>query len=162
MELKRRWDHKKVLVRGYFGLLAIYLVVGLTPARAVEYEVTTQIVIPKIGLNADVMSMSMRDGVLETPDNAVGSYSRAENKTFLVGHASGVFGELDKIAVGDEIDYDLLKYTVAKIEIVKKDQIAMNALLAPADTDTIVIMTCAGEMRNNGDSTHRLIITASV
>jgi sortase (surface protein transpeptidase) len=36
----------------------------------------------------------------------------------------------------------------------------MKELLKAEDTDTLVLMTCAGELMSNNDATHRLIVTA--
>ncbi len=42
----------------------------------------------------------------------------------------------------------------------EKSMISMSELLKADDKETIVIMTCAGESLENGDATHRLIVTA--
>ena len=162
MELKRSWRLKKSLSVVFFAILAVYIFIGLTPAKAVEMEAATDIKIPEIGLSADVTLLTMEHGMLKTPDKIVGSYSRAKNKTFLVGHSFGVFENLDKLNVGDEIYYDLVNYKITNIEILEKSDISMDALLAPADVDTIVLMTCAGEVFSDGDASHRLVITAVV
>lgn len=158
--MRRSWDARKIVVVGYFALLLVYLLIGLTPARAAEYEAATEMRISKIGLVTDVVPMQIERGVLTTPDSVVGSYSRALNKTFLVGHSSDVFSGLELVEVGDEIVYDLVSYTVKKVEVLKKSEINMDLLLLPEYKDTIVVMTCAGEMLSGGDATHRLIITA--
>ena len=160
MELRNSWDLQKVLIAVFFVILGLYLAVGLTPVRAAEAEAATEITVPKIGLTTGVALLSMENGKLNTPDEMVGSYSRANNKTFLVGHSVGVFRDLGELELGDEIYYDLVNYVVVNIEILEKNSISMNKLLAPADVDTIVIMTCAGELTGTGDASHRLIITA--
>lgn len=162
MEIGRSWDLRKVVAAVYVGLLCMYLLLGLTPAQATEYEAATSIEIPSIGLVADVELMKMKNGKLATPDDAVGGYSGAANKTFLVGHVSNVFRDLQDVRVGDEIVYDLVRYNVSKVEVLKKSDINMDLLLLPEEKDTIVVMTCAGERISAGDATHRLIITASV
>lgn len=162
MELRKSWDLRKIVVVGYFVLFLIYILIGLTPAEATNYKPDTEIEIPAIGLSSDVISLKMDGPRLQTPDDVVGSFSRSKNKTFLVGHASGIFSNLVDVKIGDEITYDLLTYIVKKVEIVEKSQINMDLLLLPEDVDTIVIMTCAGEELGGGDATHRLIITAEV
>ena len=37
----------------------------------------------------------------------------------------------------------------------------MEEILSPAETNTIIIMTCAGEPLPGQDATHRLIVTAT-
>lgn len=160
MELKKSWDFRKFMVGAFFTMLTLYLLIGLTPAKATEVDVATEIKIPKIGLSSDVTLLTMNQGMLKTPDVVVGSYSRNKNKTFLVGHSTGVFGDLDKLELGDEIYYDLVSYTIVDIDVLQKSDISMDRLLAPADIDTIVVMTCAGELFSGGDASHRLIITA--
>lgn len=161
MELKNRWSLRRVVPAVFGGCVILYLLVGLTPAQATDFEPATEIEIPSIGLHADVAPMTMRDGVLKTPDAMVGSYSRAKNKTFLVGHSVGVFQNLSNVNVGDSVVYDLVHYTVTSVDVVEKSEIKMDELLLPSEKDTIMIMTCAGELLGGGDATHRLIITAS-
>ena len=160
MELKKSWDFRKFMVGAFFAMLTLYLLIGLTPAKATEVDAVTEIKIPKISLSSDVALLTMNQGVLKTPDTVVGSHSRNKNKTFLVGHSTGVFSDLDKLELGDEIYYDLVSYTVVNIDVLQKSDISMDRLLAPADIDTIVVMTCAGELLSGGDASHRLIITA--
>ena len=162
MEIRKSWDLCRVVAFGYIGLFCGYLLFGLTPVKATEYEAATNMEISSIGLMADVSLIGIDDGKLATPDSVVGSYSRARNKTFLVGHASGVFQDLSKIEIDDVITYDLVEYIVTKVEILEKSEINMDLLLLPEEKDTIVVMTCAGEMLGGGDATHRLIVTASV
>lgn len=164
MELRRSFDLRKVTILTYFVLMAFYVLFGFTPTpvEATKYEVSSELTIPSIGLSSDVTSMKLYDGQLDTPDTIVGSFSNAENKTFLVGHRKGVFSELENVEVGDEIIYDYTTYVVQKTEVLAKDEISMNALLRAEDVETLVVMTCASEDLPGGDATHRLIITASV
>ena len=98
---------------------------------------------------------------LKTPSSIVGSYSKFNNKTLLIGHSTTVFDSLDKVKIGDNVEYSDNNYKVKKIEYLEKAEINMNELLKEDKKDTIVIMTCAGELLENGDATERLIITAS-
>mgnify|MGYP003312839861 CR=1 FL=1 len=43
----------------------------------------------------------------------------------------------------------------------EKSMINMAEILQEEDKDTLVLMTCAGEDLGNGDSTHRLLVTAT-
>lgn len=160
VELGKTFDIRKCLTRLFFLLLAFYILIGLTPVKAAEIEPATEIKIPEIELSSGVALLNMENGKLSTPDELVGSFSRAENKTFLVGHSVGVFKNLDLLEVGDVITYDLVNYTIVDMKLLAKSEIVMDELLSPASVDTIVLMTCAGELTDNGDATHRLIITA--
>ena len=46
--------------------------------------------------------------------------------------------------------------------MLEKADVDMNKMLAPAEKDTLVIMTCAGMDLGNGDATHRLVLTATI
>ena len=160
MEFRKSLDFRRIVVTTYFIALGIYLLVGLMPAQAVSPEAVTEIEIPAVGIFSDVTMMKYDGNKLSTPDDMVGAYTRNYNKTFLVGHSTGVFSNLSKVNVGDVITYDLIKYAVKRIEIIEKSEISMDNLLSAEEKDTIVLMTCAGTLLNNGDATHRLIIFA--
>ena len=161
MELKRHFDLRYIFVGLYVLLFVTYIIVGLQPAEAAaNYEISANLSIPAIGLRSDVTELTLRDGNLDTPDTIVGSYSRADNKTLLIGHSTTIFERLNEIRLGDTIEYDNASYTVISYKIQAKPDISMAHLLKRADEDTIVLMTCAGELLENGDATHRLIITA--
>ena len=161
MELRQRLDPRVIFTGLYAVLLAIYIIVGLQPVGAAELEVAAEVSIPAINLTSDVTNLELNGNKLDTPGTIVGSYSQAENKTLLIGHSTTVFRDLDKVKVGDEIDYDGKVYKVLKSETLEKSEIDMRKLLKAADEDTLVIMTCAGELLDGGDATHRLIITAA-
>ena len=162
MEIKAKLDFRRILALLYVVCFGIYLVVGLTPAEAAHYNVITEIKIPAIQLESEVAALKLENRRLETPAEIVGSFSRAENKTLLIGHASTVFNNLSEVEVGDEIFYDGKVYLVGKIETVPKEEVKMEELLDAAEVDTLVMMTCAGEDLGNGDSTNRLILTAEI
>ena len=163
MEIRRSWrswDFRKVFGIVYFGALFIYLVVGLAPVEAKDYEAATEISIPTIGLESDVVTVNMVGNEFPTPEEIVGRFTWAKHKTLLFGHASTVFPRLKELQVGDIIYYDGDTYMVSQMEISPKAEISMNKVLAAAEQDTIIMMTCAGEDLGGGDATHRLIVTA--
>ena len=160
MELRRRLDFRYLFVFIYATLFLIYVIVGLQPAQAVNPAVTGTLSIPGIGLASDVGALSLQDYHLETPDTIVGSYSRAKNKTLLVGHSTTVFQDLDEVKMGDEVFYNGKKYVVTQRVVLAKEEIKMGNLLKAEDRDTLLIMTCAGELLGGGEATHRLIVTA--
>ena len=160
MELKHRHDWRKLISVAYILAFAVYVAIGLQPAEAKHYDVSGDILIPAIDLISDVTTLTLHDNKLDTPDTIVGEYSRNASKTFLIGHSSTVFKDLYKIKASDRIYYDNTEYKVVGLETLEKSEIDMNAVLAPAKKQTLVIMTCAGESLGNGDATHRLIVTA--
>ena len=162
MELRTRLNPKKVFIGVYFLAFAVWLIVGLQPVGAANYNIVGALSIPEINLSSNVAAVEVENGHLETPNNIVGSYSRADNKTFLFGHSSTVFANLNDLKIGDEINYNGDTFYVSKIDVLPKSEIRMSQLLKTADKNTLVMMTCAGTDLGDGDSTHRLIITASV
>lgn len=162
MELKKRLNLRKVLVAGYFVVLAIYLGLGLMPAEATTaYEISAELAIPSIGLATDVTKLHLNDnGILDTPDTIAGSYTQAKNKVLLIGHSSTVFQDLKNVKIGDKITYNDKSYSVTVLSLTVKPEIDMREVLAAADEDTIIIMTCDGMMLENGDATHRFMVTA--
>lgn len=160
MELKRHLDLRYVFVGLYVLFIVVYVVIGLQPADAINYEISADLEIPAIGLESGVTKLTLQDGRLNTPDTIVGSFSRAEHTTLLIGHSTTVFRHLDSVRVRDEIKYDYESYYVTDIEVESKADISMSKLLKDSSIDTLVLMTCAGELLDNGDATHRLIITA--
>ena len=161
MELKKRLNPKTVLIGLYAVVFAVYVIIGLRPAEAARsYEISAMLSIPSIGLVSDVTNLQIEDHELKTPDHIVGSFSRAENKTLLIGHSSTAFQNLNRLDVGEEISYGDHIYMVQKVEVLEKSAIDMSKLLKKADEDTLVVMTCAGTDLGDGDATHRLIVTA--
>lgn len=160
MELKKRLDFRKVFLALYFTFLIVYIVIGLRPAGATNYEISAELTIPSIGLVSDVTTLSLIEHSLETPDTIVGSFTNRPHKTLLIGHSSTVFKRLWQVQIGDEITYDNTAYHVISSAIYAKEDINMEQVLSAETTDTIVIMTCSGTDLGNGDATHRLIITA--
>ena len=160
MELKRHLNLRYIFVGLYVILFVAYIVVGLQPAGATQYEISAELSIPGIELESDVTKLALHDGRLDTPDTIVGSYARYEDKTLLIGHSTTVFEHLSDVQIGDEITYDNVNYYVVSRYVQAKQDISMHKLLASEDSETLVLMTCAGELLGNGDATHRLIITA--
>lgn len=160
MKLRKSLDSRAVFTFLYFASLLVYLVIGFLPADAAEYDISTNIMIPSINLESDVATLHLDNNELKTPDTIVGRFTMAKHKTFLVGHASTVFRDLNKLEIGAKIIYDDSKYEVIETEILEKNTINMMELFAETDEYTLVIMTCAGEDLGGGDATHRLIVTA--
>lgn len=160
MELKRRFSFRKLFTIVYIVAFLTYVAVGLLPADGIAYTIDGGLLIPSIDLVSGVTKLELKDSRLNTPDSIVGSYSRNPNKTFLIGHSSTIFRDLDEVKVGDQIIYNNVEYKVADMEVVKKSDVDMTNLLKAEKEDTLVLMTCAGEPVGQKDATHRLIVTA--
>lgn len=160
MELKRSFGFRKAFTILYIVVVFVYFIVGFIPADGTAYTIDGGLVIPSIDLVSGVTKLELKDRKLNTPDSIVGSYSRNTNKTFLIGHSTTVFKNLDQVEVDDSVMYNNVEYKITNMEIFKKSDIDMNDLLKPELEDTIVIMTCAGDPMNEHDATHRLIVTA--
>lgn len=137
-----------------------YLLYGLLPAEASSYAVSSNLIIPSIGLTSDVTTVTIEDGALPTPDTIVGSYSDKANKVFLFGHSGTVFEKLNEVQVGDKLFYSGKEYIITAYSMYAKPEIDTSQLLSSSKRDSIVLMTCAGEYYENGDSSHRLIVSA--
>ena len=162
MELRKHLRLRYVFIGLYLVVFLAFLIYGLKPAEAAEaYEIGGEVAIPSIGLQSEVAVLGLEDGELKTPDLIAGSYTRAENKSLLIGHSTTVFRDLDKVELGDLIEYNGETYEVRMIDMVAKDKVNMNELLRTSEKDTVVIMTCAGKLLDGGDATHRLILTAT-
>lgn len=167
MELKHRIRSRHVFAIVYFACLFGFLIFNIansntsdTHADSQNFNADASIIIPSIGLRANVFNMTLEDGELNVPDYDAGSYSRADNKTFITGHRSTVFSDLDETNVGDEIIYEGRLYQIISSVVMRKPDVSMNNILRATTRDTLVLMTCAGESLENKDATHRLIITA--
>ena len=161
MELRKRLNPRIVFIVVYVVLFLAYIIYGLQPAEAAHsYEVATELKIPSIGLVVDVTKLDLVGNELKTPDTIAGSYTQAENKTLLIGHSTTAFSHLDGVKIGDELEYNGQEYKIVRATLAVKEVIDMDELLAPAEEDTLMIMTCAGTLLGGGDATHRLIVTA--
>lgn len=160
MEIGKRLNPKHIFNALYVVAFLVYVVVGLQPAEATNYTIDTKLLIPSISLESDVTKLQLEKNGLNTPDEIVGSFSAEKNKTLLIGHASTVFSHLNEVNVGDIVSYYDKKYSIIDKIVLDKQDIFMADLLESAKTDTLVIMTCAGEMLENGDATQRLLLFA--
>jgi len=141
-------------------MLPLYLYIGFQPVSSVEASNYPLLEIPEIGLSTPVLGLELKDRQLIAPADVAGSYSQAENKTFIIGHSSTVFQKLKLLGIYDEFTYGGKTYQVTNLATLEKANIDMQEILAPASEDTVVIMTCAGIALPNQDASHRLIVTA--
>ncbi len=159
-----QWTKRRTRI-AYVALFAIVLPLcfyfGFQPVSSVEASNYPILNIPTIGLSTPVLKLTIQDRQLIAPDDIAGSYSQAENKLFIIGHSSTVFQKLDMLKIYDQFTYESKTYQVTNLAILEKANIDMREILAPADQETIVIMTCAGTPLANQDATHRLIVTAT-
>jgi LPXTG-site transpeptidase (sortase) family protein len=160
MELKRGISFRKIFTFVYVIAFLGYLVGYFVPADGTAYTMDGGLVIPSIDLISGVTKLELKDRKLNTPDTIVGSYSNHTNKTLLIGHSTTIFKNLYQAKIDDSILYNNIEYKISNMEIFEKSDIDMKELLKAEDTDTLVLMTCAGELMSNNDATHRLIVTA--
>lgn len=162
MLIKKSPDLRAVFLSIYIAFFAAYLFVGLQPAGAESYEISALLEIPTINLTSDVTTLHQDGRNLTTPDQIVGSFTRSKHRTLLIGHSTTVFQNLWQLQNGDKIIYDDTLYVIENIETIEKSSVDMEELLrSSSSNDSLVLMTCAGDLLGNGDATHRLIITAS-
>lgn len=144
-------------------MLPVYLFIGFQPAVPADAASYPQLEIPSIGLKTPVASIELTDDhQLIAPAAIAGIYTQAENKLFIIGHSSTVFKKLNQASLGDTFVYDSKTYRINNIETLLKSDISMRKILQPEDTETVIIMTCAGTPLPDQDATHRLVITATI
>ena len=164
MELKRGFKPRTILITLYVVAFVLYIIYGLQPTGATgisDQDNISRLVIPSVALESDVQQLELSGGELKTPGSVVGEYSRNDDTTLLIGHASTVFSRLRDIRLGDLILLDGESYEVKKIRLSLKDDIDMDELLNESGHETLVLMTCAGRILDDGDATFRLIVFAS-
>lgn len=159
MELKKRFNVRKLLIFVYFAAFGVYLAVGFMPAEASKSS-SGMLSIPKIDLVSEITDVELINNKLETPDTIVGRYSTSDSNDFLFGHSTTVFADLNKMSLNDLINYNGREYRVVRIDMMPKSMIHMSELLSDRKIDSVTIMTCAGELYENGGASHRLILTA--
>ena len=160
MELRRKLDFKATFVLFYCVCFVLFCYIFIRPAVASEYKIDSYLIIPKIDLSSGVTTLSMQNGKLDTPDDIIGSYSITSSKTLLIGHSTTVFDNLHNSNIGDVILYDKNSYTITSKSIMPKNEINMSKILESSARKTIILMTCAGELYEGGDASHRLIVSA--
>lgn len=153
-----------------------------------DYRVATDvpraIYIDKIGVAARLLPMSVNaDNSMQAPINTndggwyTGSAKPGQPGALVVdGHASktgtnyGLFGNLDKLTVGDKItiergDSTRFTYAVAYIEEVPEDHVDMKKVMVPYGdaAQGINLITCSGEWTRDGKTLdHRIIVYATL
>lgn len=158
------WSRRaiRVFVAGFFLImLPIYLYIGFQPAASIEAASYPELDIPSISLNTPVAPLQLTNRQLIAPGNIAGVYSANPNKTFIIGHASTIFKQLHQVQVNDTFTYAGKTYRIIQTETLEKSAVNMRQILAAAETDTIIIMTCAGTPLAGQDATHRFIVTAT-
>lgn len=157
------WSKRTVrvfLVAFFLIALPIYTYIGLQPASSIEASHYPKLKISSISLETPVATLELVDHQLIAPVSIAGSYQPNPTKTFIIGHSSTVFKNLSKLINDEKFIYNEKIYKIIKIETLTKEAVNMPKILAPTETETIILMTCAGEPLPNQDATHRLIITA--
>lgn len=157
------WSKRQIKVAmTVFYMIAIpaFIIVGLQPAQAANVDGLPTLSIPAVSIETPVSESSLDGKQLSVPDAIAAEYSEDPSKLFLMGHSSTVFKNLKNIEVGDEVYYNGNKYIVNDVAIKPKSAIKMKEILAPAEHETVIIMTCAGKSLGANDYTHRLIVTA--
>lgn len=138
---------------------SLFIIVGCQPTAtdAVNYP---ELIIGSIDLDSPVEPIEPVDRQLEAPATIAGAYSQHNNKTLIIGHSTTVFKELHNVKIGEELTYGNRQYLIVDTETVLKKDVNMKAILQGSERETLIIMTCAGELLENQDATHRLLVTA--
>ena len=150
----------------YAILIPAYFIIGFHPATAIsdsldaaEITSVSHLSIEGINIDASIIDIPLIDNHFSTPDYDIGRYISQSGTTFLFAHSISAFQHLDEVTSTDHILYDGHTYHITDISTPRVTDISMSSLLDQSE-DTLILMTCAGELRA-GDYTHRLIITAT-
>lgn len=141
-------------------MLPIYIFIGLQPVPSADATSLPRLEVPSINLTTPVATLEVEDRQLTAPNTIAGVYYSAQNKSFIIGHSSTVFQQLDQVHVNDIFTFDDKTYQIQELKTLLKSDIDMDEILQNESEPTIIIMTCAGQPLANQDATHRLIITA--
>ena len=163
MKIQKKANFRRIFAVIYVAVAFSFITIGLQPAEAAKYDISAFLNIPSAGVISSVTKLELQNHELKTPNRIVGSYTRqGSNRTLLIGHSTSVFSGLKYVNLGDMVFYGQHFYRVEDIVTIPKEKIDMNKLLKASEyePDTIILMTCAGELYGEGDATHRLIITA--
>ncbi len=128
--------------------------------KSVDASSDERLFIPAIGLISRVKNISRTNNSLEVPDYDAGAYLPSSRKTVLIGHSSTVFKNLHQLRLQDELTFDSVNYQIKKIEILDKQTVDMQRIVADTSHKTLILMTCYGDPLGHQDYSHRLIITA--
>ena len=157
----RSYRALRVAVVAFFTIvLPIYIFIGLQPVSSAAGENYTSLVIDEIGLDTPVAELELNNQELIAPASIAGVYNQHNGKLFIIGHSSTVFQHLSEVTPGAVITYDDNHYLVTEAITVAKSTIDMSKILAGADQETLILMTCAGQSLPGQDATHRFIATA--
>lgn len=149
-----------IFIAFYAVFLAAYIIIGLQPAEAASYKISSNISIPSINLTSGITKLTLENGQLSIPDDIIGEFYSSKKNVLLLGHSTSSFQNLENVKLEDIINYNDKTYRVSDIKIVEKESIKMTELLKSTGTSKLTLMTCAGTLLPNQDATHRLIITA--
>ena len=161
MKIRQILDYRSAMAIICAAICTFCLLKYFQPAEAIQYDITGNLSIPSIDLKSDVAGLSLEDGKLDTPKYIVGSYTKHKNTTLLIGHSNTVFSDLKNVQIGEKVIYNNAIYNIYKSEVAEKTSIVMKDLLSENETDTLILMTCHGQLYGDGDASHRLLIFAS-
>ena len=161
MRLKRHYSRQIFIGIYLFTLMAI----GYLGFQIHTVEANSNLVLeaPKIGLKSEIKVLNLNDDyTLTAPDRIAGLYYAAENNTFIIGHSSTVFSNLQDLKINDQIQLDNHSYKITKLFSQNKNSISMSKILEPKAVPTLTLMTCHGEKVADNDYSERLIISAEL
>lgn len=148
-----------------------------TPVPLETFEAPVQtLTIPAIRISASLVPMGVRpDGYMDLPysPHQVAWYDFTRkpgtggNAVFsahvdYINYGPAVFWNLSKLRLGDDVaiklaDGTVLHYSVTESYVVPLQQLDLRGILAPTETETITLITCAGAFAND-DYSHRVIV----
>lgn len=156
---------------------------GPAPVSAIQAPVATsslpsRIIIPALSINAHVQDLGVNSiGNMQAPNNFVdvgwykyGTVPGYRGSAVIDGHVdnglglAGVFTDLNKIQVGDDVDVQtiggtVLKFVVADVQIYPYQSVPTDQVFSLTDAARLNLITCDGTWVNGQDTyNERLVV----
>jgi LPXTG-site transpeptidase (sortase) family protein len=148
------------------------------PAPPADYQISSStlrytpvlraegIAIPRIGLDSQIIDMSLRGGEWPVPNFAVAHLAESANpgdigNAVFAGHVTDVFARLDELVLGDEIVLWAAddRHTFRVIETKTVRNTDTSVLADRPGQATVTLITCAGRwIPWDNDYDHRWIV----
>ena len=135
-----------------------------TSAKTAASTAGANLVIPSLGIATSVSASNLSNHELSVPSSSVSYYG-----TLLMGHSSGVFANLPRAGVGQEITYNGRTYVIDSVRAnlpVNNDRKGVGPfsmyVLTNLGPNRIVLMTCAGAYQAGFGYTHRTLVFATL
>jgi LPXTG-site transpeptidase (sortase) family protein len=149
------------------------------PEAALPVAIEARLLIPRLGIDAPIVTLGVRSGVMESPaaPDVVGWYSfsakpGSQGNAVFAGHRDfassdrAVFGRLGQALTGDEIlvEQDGLehRYRIVRIDSYEAATAPLNEIVGSSNEAYLTLITCTGAFdTSTGRYDQRLVVKAA-